>query len=309
MPMEGKSGWGVRLVTGLLYLNGRLPLKCHRHRARFVSWLMRSVLHYRTDVVMVNLARSFPEKKYDELRDIRDRFYRHFAETLTEMLWFAGCKGPKGRKRLIDSQVVRLTNPEEWNRLTGGARQLVVLHSHMGNWELMGGIRQYFGDVKPDIEAKGIAVTYLPLHNHFWDQVMANIRTMPVRDEGFEGYVSADNILRFAITHRHDKFVYVFNTDQYPYRGDGAMTVDSFMNQPTRSMTGAAALACRLDMAVCYLRFLRNGEGNYTWTVVPLADHAGGMDPEEIMREYYRLLEEDLRQQPWNYLWTHKRWK
>ena len=292
-----------------MYLNGRLPLKYHRRWGRFIAWLMRSVLRYRTDVVMANLARSFPEKKYDELTDLKNRFYQHFAQTLSEMFWFAGCKGNRGRKRLTDSKIVRLTNPQEWNRLAAGARQLVVLHSHMGNWELMGGIRQYFGDVVPDIHAKGIAVTYLPLHNAFWDRVIANVRTMPVKDQGFEGYVAADNILRFAVSHRHDKFCYVFNTDQYPYRGDGSMTIDSFLHQPTRSMTGAAALACRLDMAVCYLRFLKNDDGCYSLTVVPLAEHAGGMDPEAIMKEYYKLLEEDLKVQPWNYLWTHKRWK
>lgn len=306
--MDGKNSLGVRLMTGLLYLNGRLPLKWHRRRARFLSWLLLRVFHYRTDVVMVNLARSFPEKKYDELRAIRDRFYLHFAETLAEMCWFAGCKGEKGRKRLVDSHIVRLSNPEEWNRLSQGALQLMVMHSHMGNWELMGGIRQYFGDVEPDIHPKGIAVTYLPLHNAFWDKVVEAVRTMPVRDQGFDGYVAAGNVLRFVLSHRQDKFVYVFNTDQYPYKGDGTLTVD-FMHQPARSMTGAAALACKLDMAVCYLRFLRGEDGNYTLTVVPLAGHAGGMNPEELMKQYYRLLEEDLREQPWNYLWTHKRWK
>ncbi len=307
--MENKDSLGVRLMTGFLHLVGRLPLKYHRSWAGFLSWFMRCVLHYRTDVVMVNLSRSFPGKQYDELRELSKRFYRHFAMTLTEMLWFAGCKGDKGRRRLVDSHIVRLTNPEEWNRLAAGARQLVVMHSHMGNWELMGGIRQYFGDVTPDIHAKGIAVTYLPLHNKFWDRVVANIRTMPVRDQGFDGYVAADHILRYVISHREDKFCYVFNTDQYPYHGQGAMLVESFLHQPTRSMTGAAALACKLDMAVCYLRFFRREDGNYSLTVVPLSEHAGGCRPEDLMNQYYKLLEEDLQVQPWNYLWTHKRWK
>lgn len=306
---EKKDTWGVRLMTGLLYLNGRLPLSYHRSWARFIAWFMRSVLHYRTDVVMVNLSRSFPHKQYGELRELSKRFYLHFAQTLTEMLWFAGCKGERGRKRLTDSKIVRLTNPEEWNRLSGGARQLVVMHSHMGNWELMGGIRQYFGQVEPDIAPDGIAVTYLPLHNRFWDRVIAHIRTMPVKDQGFRGYVAADHILRFVLSRRQDKFCYVFNTDQYPYHGQGSMLVESFLNQPTRSMTGAAALACRLDMAVCYLRFFRQEDGNYTLTVVPLSEHAGGCTPEALMTQYYKLLEEDLQVQPWNYLWTHKRWK
>lgn len=306
--MERKGNWGVRLVSGLLYLNGLLPLKYHRWWAGFLAWLVRRVFRYRADVVSANLARSFPDKKYNWVRETGRRFYRHFALTFTEMFWFAGCRGEKGRRRLVKSGIVTLTNPEEWNRLFQSARQMVVLHSHMGNWELMGGIRQYFGPVQPEMKPEEIAVTYLPLHNSFWDKVIARVRVSPVEDQPFDGYVPASGILRYAVSHRDKKCCYIFNTDQYPYYGSGSMTV-SFLNQPTRSMTGPAALACRLDAAICYLRFLRNPDGNFSMTVVPLAEHAGTTTPEDLMTQYYKLLEEDLQEQPWNYLWTHKRWK
>ena len=44
-------------------------------------------------------------------------------------------------------------------------------------------------------------------------------------------------------------------------------------------------------------------------SVVPLSDNASAEKPDDIMKRYYKLLEEDLQAQPWNYLWTHKRWK
>jgi KDO2-lipid IV(A) lauroyltransferase len=81
------------------------------------------------------------------------------------------------------------------------------------------------------------------------------------------------------------------------------------MGQETVTMTGAAALACKLDMAVAYLRFECREDGGYRMTLVPLADHAGSHTPEELIGTYYKMLDEDLQRQPWNYLWTHKRWK
>ena len=30
---------------------------------------------------------------------------------------------------------------------------------------------------------------------------------------------------------------------------------------------------------------------------------------EELMEKYYKLLEQDIIEQPWSYLWTHRRWK
>ena len=81
------------------------------------------------------------------------------------------------------------------------------------------------------------------------------------------------------------------------------------MHQPTKMMTGATALASKLGMAVVYLRYECREEGGYRMTFVPLSENAKGEDPVKIMERYYALLQEDLEKQPWNYLWTHKRWK
>ena len=274
----------------------------------FLAWFLRSVLRYRSDVVTVNLSRSFPEKTYDELEVIHKRFYRHLATIFLEAAWFGRCRGEKGRRRLRESHIVEFTNPEELNRLYGSSRQLMLLQAHTGNWELIGGILNYSYSVPLEITPEAFAVTYLRLHNARMDRLMARSRTAPVADLGFKGYVEAGDILRFALQRKEQKFGYVFITDQYPYNNRENMQLD-FLHQKTATMTGAAALAVKLDMAVGYLRFETRGEGGYRMTVVPLCDHAAGENPLELMQRYYRLLEEDLQKQPWNYLWTHKRWK
>ena len=50
-------------------------------------------------------------------------------------------------------------------------------------------------------------------------------------------------------------------------------------------------------------------DGGYTVSFSLIAEDASAMTAREMLDEYYRLLEKDLREQPWNYLWTHKRWK
>lgn len=274
----------------------------------FLAWFLRSVLHYRSDVVMVNLGRSFPEKSYEQLQEIHKQFYTHLATVFLEALWFGRRRGEKGRKRLRDSHIVEFTNPEELNRLYGGARQLMLLQAHTGNWELIGGILNYSYGVPMDISADRIAVSYLRLHNARMDRLMARSRTAMVEDLGFNGYVEAGEILRYALRNREEKFTYIFITDQYPYNHHDNVQVD-FLHQKTATMTAAAALAVKLDMAVGYLRFECREGGGYRMTVVPLSDRAAGENPVELMQRYYRLLEEDIQKQPWNYLWTHKRWK
>ena len=307
--MENKKSIGTWLMEGLLNLSGSLPLGYHRWWARRIAHLMHGILHYRQDVVMANLARSFPEMSYEDLKANAKRFYLHFANTLTEMIWFGACKGEKGRKRLHDSHIVEITNPEELNRLYGGARQLMILQSHTGNWELIGGITNYSYGAPLDIRPDAFAVTYMKIQSPLWNRLMADNRTAPVQDQGFDGYVENYNILRFALSHKDQKFGYSFITDQYPYiRGHRYPKVE-FMHQDTLTMTAPASLACKLEMAVAYLRFECLEEGGYRMTFVPICENAKEQDPEIIMKQYYSLLEQDLNAQPWNYLWTHKRWK
>ena len=306
--MKKEPTFFAHSAGGFLRLIGHLPLGWHRWWGRVLGDFMRGVLHYRNDVVMANLARCFPDKDYDELTKISKRFYRHFATTLTEMIWFGACRGEKGRKRLHDSHAVEITNPEELNRLYAGAPQLMMLQAHTGNWELIGGIRNYSYGTELAIMPDSFAVTYMHLHNSIWNQVMAWNRTAPVADQGFEGYVETAEVLRFALNRKGQKFGYSFITDQSPYT-DFNHPIVPFMHQPTATMTGAASLACKLDMAVVYLRYECREDGGYRMTFVPISEHAKGEDPVKIMERYYALLQEDLEKQPWNYLWTHKRWK
>ncbi|MBQ2874111.1 MAG: hypothetical protein IJE85_02320, partial [Bacteroidales bacterium] len=49
--------------------------------------------------------------------------------------------------------------------------------------------------------------------------------------------------------------------------------------------------------------------GRYEMTLIPICRNASEFTPEEIMRKYYDLLEEEINETPHNWLWTHKRWK
>ena len=307
--MEKKRSLGVCFMEGWLRLHGRLPLPCHHAMARVIAWLLRDVLRYRTGVVMVNLARSFPQKSYEELQQISKRFYAHFARTFTEMVWFGACRGEKGRRRLRESHLVEIENPELLNQLYRESPQLMLLQAHTGNWELIGGIREYSYGQPLELDPKAFAVAYAALRSPLWDRIMADNRTAPVADLGFDGYVETHQILRYAVSRRGQKFCFTFITDQYPYWANGRKAEVRFMHQPTVTMTGGAALASRMDMAVAYVRFSCREEGGYRLSFVPITLHAAQMSPEQIMERYYQLLEEDLQAQPWNYLWTHKRWK
>lgn len=295
------------ILRFFLRLLSWLPLKVHYLLAALLAWLAEKVFRYRVHDVTVNLARSFPGKKYAELKDIRHRFYRHFADVIAETVWFGGLRGPG---RLHSKRLVELVNPGTLTRLYDSAPSVMVLLSHSGNWELVGGTASYvYNDDPLCFNEQNFCVVYLRQHG-MWDRILRDNRKAPIKDRrNFEGYIESRGIVRYVFEHKDEKKIYNLITDQSPYfDGPNQMEVE-FMHQKCRSMRGAADLARKFGMAVCYLRMYSRERGHYIMEYVPICSDARLMDPEEIMKEYYRLLEEDINAQPWNYLWSHRRWK
>ena len=81
---------GVNIVRFFLVGLSKLPLKFHYFMGDIFAWLARVVIRYRYDVVMINLSRSFPDKKYKQLQTLAKEFYKHFGEILAEAIWFSG---------------------------------------------------------------------------------------------------------------------------------------------------------------------------------------------------------------------------
>ena len=299
--------FGYHLVHGLMRALGALPLGFHLSCGKALGWLAGSVLRYRRDVVTANLARSFPDKKYEEIALIRKQFYRYLGTVFAEAVWFSGCD--KG-KRLKESGIVRFTNGAELNNLFQRSESIMLLTAHSGNWELIGGFMSYFPDVEPVFTENDVHVIYKRLSSPVWDEVMKVNRITPIVDKpAYEGLIESSLAMRHVLSNRGKKKIYAFITNQHPYQGSGSVDVGQFMHQPTRSMDGAAKLAARLGLSVAYLSFMPAEEGKWTMTLVPICEDASGSTPEDIMKKYYQLLQQDLEAVPWNYLWTHKRWK
>ena len=292
----------------LMRLLALQPLKMHYFWGRCLSWFVSGPMHYRRDVVMINLARSFPEKKYSELRKIADDFYKHFGDLFAETFWFAGSHDTK---RLRDSHICEMEHADVLNRLYNDCPGVIVLTSHLGNWELIGGILNYvYAPDKVDFGEKNTTVVYKELSNSFWDKVFGDNRCAPIAKENKETcYVESRKILRFVIAHRNEKRLYIFPTDQCPYKYASAHTVDNFMHQPTLTMTGGAALAHKFGFAVVYMAFKKKEDFGYKMSFREICPDASKFTPEDIMNKFYSYLEEDVNAQPENYLWTHKRWK
>lgn len=295
------------LIRGIIVVLSKLPLRFHYLMGDIVAWTAKNVFRYRSDVVWVNVSRSFPDKKYKELRKIYDDFYRHFGEILAEAIWFGG----SSYRRLYESGIVTVMNPEEFNEMFLNTPSMTVLSTHCGNWELMGGFLGYrtATGTKVAIGEEHIQVVYKKLSNAVFDEVFKRNRVAPLEVVGTSCEIESSNILRLTLKQKNEKWVYIYPADQAPYWYAGKHPIGEFMHQQTNAMLGSIGVACKLAHSVMYMKMKRVERGRYEMTLVPVCRDASQMAPEDILRKYYDLLQDEINETPCNWLWTHKRWK
>ena len=297
----------VNIARGMLVVLSKFPLKFHYFMGDVLAWIMKNVVRYRYDVVMTNIARSFPDRKYKEIRKIVNDFYRHFGEIFAEAIWFSG----SSYRRLHDSGIVTVMNPEVISGLYDSSPSVTLLSSHCGNWEMLGGLLGYHTATggRISFEEKDISVVYKKLSNAVFDEVFRLNRIAPLEKVGIECEVESSQILRYCIKHVDEKRVYIYPTDQAPYWKAGKFPIGEFMHQPTNAMLGSVGVACKLSHSVAYMKMKRVERGKYEMSFIPICEDASKLSPEALMRKYYDLLEAEINETPHNWLWTHKRWK
>ena len=210
--------------------------------------------------------------------------------------------------KVNSKSIAEIINPELLNRLYDQRPSIMIMSSHSGNWEIMGGACNY--SYKEDFHFNDLDIcsVYRQLSNQMMNEIMEDIRLAVISDrKAFTGYMESRNVLRYVFKNKDKKKIYLFTTDQRPYfSGSDHMKV-AFMNRPCYAMSASAGVAKKFGMAVVYQRMLER-KGGYDIEYIPICEDASKMSVEEMVDKYYRLLEEDLRTQPYNYLWTHNRW-
>jgi KDO2-lipid IV(A) lauroyltransferase len=101
--------------------------------------------------------------------------------------------------------------------------------------------------------------------------------------------------------------VYFFLADQCPriVNGENRCT---FLHQETGMYRGIEKLARKTDSAVLYFHITHSKRGHYFIECIPVCESAR-LESEEIIPRYIRLLENNIKEIPHGWLWTHRRWK
>ncbi|HEY3809675.1 MAG TPA: lysophospholipid acyltransferase family protein [Steroidobacteraceae bacterium] len=268
----------------------RLPFGLLYALATALCFLLRYVLRYRVRVARANLRGCFPELPPERIEAILNSYYRSLGQIVAECIKLATMSSDELRRR------VQLPNLELLARELAAGRSVILLAAHLGNWEW-----QLQGTtVRSDVP---IDAAYKPLHSAGADELLLRVRSrLGAR------MVPAKKLVRVVARARGQLHIVALMADQIPASSAGRHWV-SFFGRPTAFYPGPAEIARMTGYVAMFAGMQRTSRGHYEISFEPLARAGEVLAPEAFTARYAQLLEAEIRRDPANWIWTHRRWK
>ncbi len=259
------------------------------HRLSDLLYLLTYyIIGYRKKVVFGNLAIAFPEKTEEERIQIAKGFYKNFCDVMIESLKLFSISEKELRKRMIMHDVDNLQPYYEQGR------SVVGLVSHVSNWEWM-----VISDKLINHRSLGIMT---PLSNEFLYKKVVDSRTK----FGCRAIPKAE--IKEVIAETTEPTLYFFASDQSPHKAKRAYWTN-FFGRDTAVQYGAEKFAKEYDMPVFHFKINRVKRGYYEVHNTALELNPVEAPYGSILDRYSIELEEHIRNNESDWLWTHRRWK
>ncbi|WP_268224665.1 lysophospholipid acyltransferase family protein [Sinomicrobium oceani] len=278
-----------RILYAITYTASLLPIKLLYAISYFTFIIAYYVIRYRKEVAIQNIARSFPDKRYGEIQAISKKFYSCFTAYFAEII-----KAVSAPVEILDKKIT-FENLELIDQYINSGKNVIACMGHCGNWEILN-----FLPYKTEYEIYAI---YKPLRSETINRLMIRIRSR----FGMK-LIKDRSVVRHILSKKISPSVYLFLTDQCPRINEEKYRFN-LLNQETYIFSGMEKLARTSRSAVIYLHITQKSKGHYQIICMPICSDAGFVDEGEITKKYIDLLTENIKEEPYGWLWTHKRWK
>ena len=277
------------IIYGILYLISLLPFFVLYGFSNFVAFVMFNLAGYRKKIVLHNLAIAFPEKTQTERDKIAKQFYKNFIDTFLESIKLLSMSDRQIRKR------ARM-NMDAVNELVNKGLNIQLHSGHQMNWEYA----NYAVGMNLNIPMIGV---YMKISNPALNKIYHRLRSK----KGTRLVSSHEFKFR-----KHEVFEgqYALGlvADQNPGKSLKASWL-YFFNQPAPFVNGPDVGARKNNTAVVFVKFVKKKRGYYEFIPNIITEEGGSLAPGELTLMYRDFLEQTIREQPDNYLWSHRRWK
>lgn len=256
----------------------------------FLAFVLRDIAGYRKQVILENLIKAFPEKSRSEIDSIVRDTYRNLTDIILETVKSFTTPVPELKRRCV------FRNPEIVTDVLSTGKSVLLTGSHTCNWE-------YAATMLPTSLSVPVFGAYKPLTNKptekFLNQKRSRGGMIPVPMESMMAELRRNQSRPTAT---------ILISDQSPSSRKRAHWIQ-FFGRETACLPGADIISRMFDYPVFNYRITRVRRGYYEVTFMPVCMHPSEAAEGEITQRYHKLLEDEIRANPGNWLWSHKRWK
>lgn len=288
----------VRIIIGLLVALAWLPLSVLFVFSNLAYLVIYHLWRYRLKVVRKNLRNAFPDYSDNELLAIERQFYHHFCDLMAEELKLLNMSDKERERRIVIKGV------ELIEQAAAEGRPAFVYGGHIGNWEWTPDISSR---VKPPLTK---AAVYETQRNTFSDDGIKQLRERTYPGVFLFSQKKAARAL-LNLKETYGSFQLWLISDQCPPH-HRIVHWATFLNQDTPYISGGEAIGRKLNAKFLMAHVTKPRRGYYEVNVrniQPTPEEFANQDGYPYSLAFMRMLEENIREQPEIYLWTHNRWK
>lgn len=279
------------IIYAVLWCISILPFTVLYKLANVVYVLVYYVVRYRVKTVRANLELAFPHLTVQERLKIEKKFYHHLCDLFLEMIKTITVSQKELDKRFVFKNVELLKEFEQKQK------SIILMLPHYGNWEWVIGLGKH-------LEFKGFGI-YKKLANKYFDKLFRDIRSR------FNAELVSTHQTTGVIRENqaHNLYgVYLFLSDQTPLLREN-LHWEPFMEVEVPVHMGAEALARKLNMNILYLNVEKVKRGYYEASFSVITDDIKNEPKYKPTRMFLDKVEDQIKNAPEFYFWTHKRWK
>jgi KDO2-lipid IV(A) lauroyltransferase len=248
------------------------------------------VVRHRHRVIRGQLEQVFPDSSDAERELIHKRFLKNFCDVVVEVLKSVSMT----EADMCDH--VQIVNLEVARRYLDAGQSVMLVTSHLGNWEwLLHGVTLQLG--------YPVDAAYKPLHDQWAERLM-----LQVRSRFGARLVPAKELLADFLRRRGIVRAVAMNADQAPVSTDKRYWT-RFLGQDTAFYIGAEQIARATRLPILYVRVSRIRRGYYQVELSQLWDGREVTEPNTVTERYARACEIDVLKSPADWLWSYRRWR
>ncbi len=282
------------MITKILYYIFILPISFLPLTALYIFanifYIISKRFSYRKQIILSNLNHSFANKSKEEINQISNDFLKHLLHVIMEII-----KMISVGKSLFKNNVT-ITNPELIHNYEKQKQTIILVCGHFNNWEWAG--------QKVSISAKQQVVSiYKPLNNKEFDNLLKKARTK------FGAIaISMEESMRYILKTKNKTQIICIIADQNPVV-NSTTKWHSFLGRDVPVFMGVEKIAKKMNYPVVFCDMKKIKTGKYTITFENLEINPKNTNEGEITKLYFERLEKQIKENPSQWLWSHKRWK